>query len=204
MKAYRIDVFRRRRLARAGVAALVLCLAWALFSGCAEGAASSAYSSAASSDDADAVVSNENRISEERAHDDAQNVALKDAEPLGVVTWTEEPAIGGGELKAAGELQDGAALFMPQDGDGYAFSVRYKTHEDPMVILLPDLGPTAIWQSFHTIADMEIEVAGAAFSFRAYSPLFMDVGGGDLELRVYGYDKDGNPALLAVQPLGGE
>ena len=70
-----------------------------------------------------------------------------------------------------------------------------------MVELLPDLGPMFVWDTFLTVAPTEMEIEGASFKIRAYSPLFMDVGPGDLELRVYGYDQSGADALLAVQDI---
>ena len=184
---------------RAGLAALALCLAWALLAGCEGGAA---YSSEASADSAGSVVVHKNPNGEEINLDSSQNEALYNAQPLDLVKWTKLPVIEDGGLTAAGEVLDGARLFNPQDGEGYAFEVRYKTHEEPMVVLLPDLGPAKVWESFLTIAPTDFEISGATFSFRAYSPLLMDVGSGDLELRVYGYDKDGNPALLAILTMG--
>ena len=73
-----------------------------------------------------------------------------------------------------------------------------------MVVLLPDLGPMQIWNTFETVAEMDWEMEGGRFSFRAYSPLFMDADPTALELRVYGYDGDGNAALLAVSDITGE
>ena len=192
---------RALQMPRVGLAALALCLAWALLAGCEGGAA---YSSEASADSADSVVVHENPNGEAINLDSSQNEALYTAQPLDLVKWTKLPAIEDGGLTAAGEVLDGARLFNPEDGEGFAFEVRYKTHEEPMVVLLPDLGPAKVWESFLTIAPTDFEISGAAFSFRAYSPLLMDVGSGDLELRVYGYDKDGNPALLAVLTMGEE
>ena len=59
-----------------------------------------------------------------------------------------------------------------------------------------------VWDSEHTIAPMEHEFEGSSFTIRAYSPLFMDVGPGDLVIRVFGMDGDGNDELLAVAPVG--
>ena len=133
--------------------------------------------------------------------DGSRNVALAAADPLQVVRWTVKPSISAGELVAEGELEQGAALFFPQDGDGSAFSVFYKGHEESMVELLPDLGPMRIWDTFLTVAPTEMEIEGSKFRVRAYSPLFMDVGPTDLEMRVYGYDESGADALLAVEDI---
>ena len=57
------------------------------------------------------------------------------------------------------------------------------------------------WETTHTVASMEHEFEGASFRFTAYSPLFMDVGPGDLELRVYGTDGSGADAVLAVADI---
>ena len=135
----------------------------------------------------------------------AANVALADAEPLNIVTWTVAPTIVPGEVSGEGIAEGGAYLFNPQfeEADGAAFEIYYEGHEDPMVVLLPDLGPMQIWNTFETVATMDWEMEGGRFSFRAYSPLFMDSDPTALELRVYGYDGDGNAALLAVASLDG-
>ena len=203
-----------RRSARWGLAALLLCLACALIA-CggesttdeddapASGGASASGSSGASSGDADAVVSYQNPGGEPRALDASANDALAGASPLGAVTWASGPTVGGGELAGEGTLLDGATLFAPEVGDGgYAFAVHYKGQEEPMVVVLPGLGAMVVWESTHTIAEMDYELEGAKFSFRAYSPLFMDVGDGDLELRTYGYDANNQPALLDVRTIG--
>ena len=131
------------------------------------------------------------------------NKALADAEPLNIITWTTPPTLAPGELSGEGTAEGGAYLFNPQfeEADGAAFEVYYEGHEEPLVVLLPDLGPMEIWNTFETVATMEWEMEGGKFSFRAYSPLFMDADPSALELRVYGYDGDGNAALLAVTPL---
>lgn len=138
--------------------------------------------------------------------DRTANKALADAEPLNIITWTTPPTIAPGEISGEGTAEGGANLFNPQfeEGDGAAFEVYYAGHEDPMVVLLPDLGPMEIWNTFETVATMEWEMEGGKFSFRAYSPLFMDADPSALELRVYGYDGDGNAALLAVSEIVGE
>ena len=137
--------------------------------------------------------------------DRTANKALADSEPLNIVTWTVAPTIAPGELSGEGTAEGGAYLFNPQfeAADGAAFEVYYEGHEDPMVVLLPDLGPMQIWNTFETVAEMDWEMEGGRFSFRAYSPLFMDADPTALELRVYGYDGDGNAALLAVASLDG-
>ena len=134
------------------------------------------------------------------------NEALADAEPLNIITWTTPPTIAPGELSGEGTAEGGAYLFNPQfeEADGAAFEVYYAGHEEPMVVLLPSLGPMEIWNTFETVAEMEWEMEGGKFSFRAYSPLFMDADPSNLELRVYGYDGNGNAALLAVTPLAGQ
>ena len=151
---------------------------------------------------ADSTVSNVNPNGEGMAFDNSRNVALFGAEPLNAVTWTVGPTAGMGELVAEGTLEQGLTIFNPMvDGEGSGFSVFYKGHEESMVELLPDLGPTYVWDTFETVAPTEMEIEGASFKIRAYSPLFMDVGPGDLELRVYGYDQSGADVLLAVQDI---
>ncbi len=197
-----------RRPVRWGLAALLLCLAWALIA-CGgesttadEDGATASGSSGASSGDADAAVSFQNPGGEPRALDISANDALAGASPLGAVTWTSGPTVGGGALEGEGALMEGVTLFAPEVGDGgYAFAVHYKGQEEPMVVVLPRLGAMAVWESTHTIAEMDYELEGTAFSFRAYSPLFMDVGAGDLDLRTYGYDANNQRALLDVQTI---
>ena len=151
------------------------------------------------------TVSRENPGFVEVPFDYSRNLALLDAEPLDLVTWTVGPSISPGELVAEGTLKDGAILFNPMvDGEGSGFSVFYKGHDESMVELLPDLGPLSIWDTDLTVAETEMETEGANFRIRAYSPLFMDVGGSDLEIRVIGYDQAGNDAVLGVQDIGVE
>ena len=152
--------------------------------------------------DADDAVSYENPGAEGMPFDAAQNAALAGAEPLQVVQWTTGPYIGAGELVAEGEMAPGVILFNPMDGEGSAFSVFYKGHEESMVELLPDMGPMRVWDTDLTVAPTEWEIEGSKFSLRAYSPLFMDVGPSDVEIRVYGYDDSGGAALLAVEDIG--
>ncbi len=91
-------------------------------------------------------------------------------------------------------------LFNPMaDGEGAGFILYHKNVPDePLLVLLPDLGPMYIWDTDHTVADMEHEFEFSTFTFTAYSPLFFDTGPGDLELRVFGYDANGADALLSV------
>ncbi len=145
------------------------------------------------------VVSRENPGFLGAAFDEPANSALFGAEALDLVNWTEPPAIVDAALVGAGELQQDANLFAPSVGEGAAFMVFYKGHEEPMVALLPDLGPMMIWETDHTVAEMEYELAGTEFSFRAYSPLFMDTPGpGELELHTYGFDEKAQPAVLSI------
>ena len=159
------------------------------------------------SEDSDTVsMENPNPSGAGPTLDRTANKALADAEPLNIITWTTPPTIAPGEISGEGTAEGGAYLFNPQfeEGDGAAFEVYYAGHEEPMVVLLPDLGPMEIWNTFETVATMEWEMEGGKFSFRAYSPLFMDADPSALELRVYGYDGDGNAALLAVREIVGE
>ena len=133
----------------------------------------------------------------------APNEALKDANPLNVVTWNTPPTMGLWELSAEGVVEDGAALFDPVNGEGAPFLLYYKGHDDPMVAILPDLGPMQIWQTDLTVSPADMEIEGGKFSFRAYSPLFAD-DPSNLELRVYGYDTNGDPAILAIADLVGQ
>ena len=170
--------------------------------GAVSGSSSSGSDGADSSAADDDTVSVENPGAEGVPFDDSRNAALVGADPLQVVTWTVKPSVSAGELVAEGELEQGAILFSPLAGEGSAFSVFYKGHEESLVELLPDLGPMRIWDTFLTVAPTEMEVEGSKFRLRAYSPLFMDVGPTDLEMRVYGYDGSGADALLAVEDIG--
>lgn len=137
------------------------------------------------------------------AFDNSRNVALLDAPSLDAVEWTVEPNISSpGELVAEGMLEPGLVLFNPMDGEGSAFSVFFKGHTESMVELLPDLGPMMIWDTFQTVAPTDMEIEGGHFTIRAYSPLFMDVGPDDLELRVFGIDEAGADVLIAVHDIG--
>ena len=161
-----------------------------------------------SSDDSDddQTVSRQNPGFAEVGFDDARSPALIDAVSLDAVRWTVEPVISGGELVAEGVLEKGAMIFTPMMGEGSAFSVYYKGSREPMVEVLPDLGPMQIWKTDHTVAPMSyFELEGTSFKFRANSPLFMDVGSpSELELRVFGFDDAGADSLLSVQDIGTE
>ncbi len=153
----------------------------------------------------DATVSRTNPGLIGTGFDAGRNEALFDAQPLDAVTWSVEPTISFGALDAQGTLDEGVELFNPMvDGDGAGFIVYYKDLREPLALLLPDLGPMHVWESYHTIAPMEHEFEGSSFTIRAYSPLFMDVGPDDLVIRVFGYDADGADALLAVAPVGSQ
>ena len=167
-------------------------------------AGSSSDSSGSDSDDSgsDGTVSIENPGQTGVPIDISANEALYKSTPLNLVRWTSEPVVGDGELTAAGELLNGAIPFEPMIEEGYAFDVVWETHDPymPVMLLLPSMGMTQIWDTQHTVADMDWELEGATFEFRAYSPFFMDPSEGT-ELRVFGFDGDGNPALLSVTPI---
>ncbi len=159
----------------------------------------SGYSSSSGDDD---VVAYENPGFIGVPFDGSRNDALVGAQPLDVVTWTVEPTASFGSLEAEGVLGDGATLFNPNvDGEGAGFIIYFKDFLEPMVLLLPDLGPLYIWETDETVAPTELEVEGGSFTLRAYSPLFMDVGPGDLTIRLFGYDGNGEDALLGVRPV---
>lgn len=153
-------------------------------------------------DSDDDVISRENPGFTGKSLDFSRNEALKNAESSRLLIWTWEAHIKDGGLQANGRLSDGAQLFDPLvDGDGAGFVLYNKDLDEPLVLLLPDLGPTHIWETDHTVAEMEHEFEGDTFSIRAYSPLFMDVGPNDLVIRVFGVNGDGNDAVLAVAPV---
>ena len=208
-------------LVRLGLAVLFVCLAAVTVTslGCGDeassasdsgvedgaGGAGGGQSSASSSHDDtdnDQVVSRENPGLTGTSFDDQRSPALIDAQSLDAVRWTVAPAISDGALVAEGVLQHDATLFTPTLGEGSAFSVYYKGSREPLVELLPDLGPLQIWDTLHTVAPTEFELEGTSFKIRAYSPLFMDVGSpSQLELRVFGFDKSGVDSLLSVQDI---
>ena len=157
---------------------------------------------ASQSSAADSTVSttNQNPSGAGPELDYSRNAMLRFAAPRNAVTWTTTPHIADGALLGAGELPQGVMLFDPMSG-GAPFSVRVAGDDEPLVVLLPDLGPTQTWNTDLTVAVMEYELSGTSFSFTAYSPLFMDVSGGDLEFRVFGWDVNGSIALLAVTTI---
>lgn len=153
-------------------------------------------------DSDDDTVSRENPGFIGMGFDVSRNEALADTDSIDAVTWDMEPTASAGALDAKGTLSGGASIFNPMvDGEGAGFIVYYKGNDEPLVLLLPDPGPMYMWDTNHTVADMEHEFEADAFVIRAYSPLFMDVGSGDLEIRVFGFDGNGNDALLSVYPV---
>ena len=176
-----------------------------------------ATSSAAASNDADdsvrhsgaggsdGTVSYANPNGQGVNFQDTRSPALENAASIDAVTWTTEPSIRAGALEAAGALTPNARLSEPMNGEGSAFSVYYDGHDEALVELLPDLGPMQIWDTNATVAPTDFELAGSAFTIRAYSPLFMDVGTpSELELRVWGYDQAGQEVLLSVRRINAE
>ena len=107
------------------------------------GADDSGGSSGDADDDASDTVSNVNQNPSGAGPDldTSMNDALVGAAPLDLATWTVEPTLSPGELVAEGTLEAGAVLFFPAFGEGYAFAVHYIGQEEPLVVLLPDLGP---------------------------------------------------------------
>ena len=185
--------------------------------GDAGGQGQGASSSAATGDDADdsvrhsgaggsdGTVSYANPNGQGVNFQDTRSPALENAASIDAVTWTTEPSIRDGALEAAGALTPNARLSEPMNGEGSAFSVYYDGHDEALVELLPDLGPMQIWDTNATVAPTEFELASGAFTIRAYSPLFMDVGTpSELELRVWGYDQAGQEVLLSVRRVNAE
>ncbi len=151
----------------------------------------------------DLSVSRENPGQTERPFDRTWNDALADAQPLGLVEWDTPPSVPTlGTMTAAGSLLDGARLSNPMvDGEGASFILYHKDVDEPLAVLLPDLGGAKIWGTDLTVATLELTSSGSAFTFEAYSPLFFDFAPADLELRVFGYDAGTDPALLAVSTV---
>lgn len=159
----------------------------------------------ANGDGSDGGVSYANPNGQGVNFQDTRSPALENAASIDAVTWTLEPAIRAGALEAAGALTPNARLSEPMNGEGSAFSVYYDGHDEALVEILPDLGPMQIWDTDATVAPTEFELAGGAFTIRAYSPLFMDVGTpSELELRVWGYDQAGQEVLLSVRRINAE
>ena len=168
-----------------------------------EGEHSSASSSEATEDDSDDIVSNESQFIGSDSFDWSANEALKDAEPLNVIDWTQSPTLSLGALDASGIVKDGAALSDPIMGEGATFAIYHVNYDDePMIVILPSSPPMWNWETDLTVADMDYEFEAQNFTFRAYSPLFFDATPSDMQLRVYGFDSDGNHALLAVSDIG--
>ena len=159
----------------------------------------------ANGDGSDGGVSYANPNGQGVNFQDTRSPALENAASIDAVTWTLEPAIRAGALEAAGALTPNARLSEPMNGEGSAFSVYYDGHDEALVEILPDLGPMQIWDTDATVAPTEFELAGSAFTIRAYSPLFLDVGTpSELELRVWGYDQAGQEVLLSVRRINAE
>ena len=159
----------------------------------------------ANGDGSDGGVSYANPNGQGVNFQDTRSPALENAASIDAVTWTLEPAIRAGALEAAGALTPNSRLSEPMNGEGSAFSVYYDGHDEALVEILPDLGPMQIWDTDATVAPTEFELAGGAFTIRAYSPLFMDMGSpSELELRVWGYDQAGQEVLLSVQRINAE
>ena len=165
---------------------------------------SASDSGSSSSDDSDDVVAFTNPGGEDVLLDTSVNATLANSQPLGVITWTVGPAVSPGELVAEGIVQGGTRLFEPINGESSAFSIYFKDYDEVLLELLPDLGPMHIWQTDATVAETDWEVEGNNFKIRAYSPLLMDIDTSLYELRVFGYDAAGQPALLAVAEIGYE
>ena len=120
------------------------------------------------------------------------------------VGWSAEPVIAGGALTMQGTVAVGMRLSQPTDGEPPAFLVHFGDNAEVLVALLPDLAPTYIWDTDHTVAPSDITQTGNSFTVRAYSPLFMDVGTGDYRLAVWGYDAAGKRIMLSSLPVGVE
>ena len=165
--------------------------------------------------DTDDTVDNTNRCTME-VELPARSAALEDAMSIDAVDWTSEPTIEAGMLVATGTLAQDVKLFDPlneDDRDSPAFSVYYVGHTEALLELVPNspdgrCWETTEWKMTVTIAPTEVgtpEGAGdRGFTIKASHPYFMDFGSGDLELRVWGYDADGNEALLSKVAIGTE
>ena len=120
------------------------------------------------------------------------------------IGWTVRPVIEDGALTAQGTVAKGLRLSDPMAGEPPAFMVHFGDNTEVLVVLLPDLAPTYIWDTDHTVAPMDFEQEDGQFTLRAYSPLFMDVGEGDYRLVVWGYDADGQRVILSELRVGAE
>ncbi len=162
-------------------------------------------SSSGSGDDGTVSNTNQNPDGLGPALNYDANLALAGDSSSGLIMWSEPPTLSPGELSGAGTVTGGGQLFLPQgEDDGAMFLVFYEGHDEPMVALLPDLGPMEQWNTNLTVAPMDFEYEAGTFSFRAYSPLFMDSDPSELELRSYGYGADGSPAVLDVTDIAGQ
>ena len=120
------------------------------------------------------------------------------------IGWTVQPVIKDGVFTAQGTVAAGMRLSDPMAGEPPAFMVHYGDNTEVLLVLLPDLAPSYIWDTDHTVAPTDIEQTGNDFELRAYSPLFMDVGDGDYRLVVWGYDTGGKRVMLSVLWVGVE
>ena len=141
----------------------------------------------------------------------ARSAALEQATSIDAVTWTAGPKIKDSTLEATGTPAQGVKLFDPlREGnrDSPAFSVYYVGHTESLVELVPNLPEGQCWKTTVTIASTEIgtpEGAGdPGFTITASSPLFRDVVGSELELRVWGTDAGGTEVLLSKVSIATE
>ena len=117
------------------------------------------------------------------------------------IGWTVRPVIQAGALLAEGTVAAGFRLSDPLAGEPPAFMVHFGNNTEVLLVMLPDLAPTYIWDTDHTVAPMDLDQQNGHFSLRGYSPLFMDVGAGDYRLVVWGYDADGQRVVLSIQSV---
>ena len=123
------------------------------------------------SDAEDSTVSNSNQVTGSDSFGWSQNEELRGAEPLNIVDWTQQPTLSLGALDASGVLEDGTVLFDPTVGEGAAFAIYHVNYDDePMLVILPNLGPMSIWDTDLTVAEMDYEFEAQSFTFTAYSP----------------------------------
>ena len=120
------------------------------------------------------------------------------------IGWTVRPVIEDGALTAQGTVAAEMRLSDPMAGEPPAFMVHFGDNTEVLLVLLPDLAPTYIWDTDYTVAPTDFEQQDGQFTLRAYSPLFMDVGAGDYRLVVWGYDADGQRVVLSALRVGAE
>ena len=120
------------------------------------------------------------------------------------IGWTVRPVIEDGVMIATGTVAQGLRLSDPMAGEPPAFMVHFGDNTEVLLVLLPDLAPTYIWDTDHTVAPTDFEQQDGQFTLRAYSPLFMDVGAGDYRLVVWGYDADDQRVVLSALRVGAE